>query len=224
MQSIGFSKRSATAEAAGTGRSREPAAADQHRADARAWSIGVWTVAPGSPSGAQGRERWRPVDTTTTRSIAAHSGANRYRRFRGGSDNLSEMRWIPSALIGMHGLIHLMGFAKGFGYVDLPQLTQPISRPWGLAWLAAAVLVTTSAAMLAQEVGAIGSPERLASRVPGGDPFGLGRRLGGDRRQPPPASDGGVRLADGRPAKLPRAVSPRRTCRSRTIGADADRH
>jgi len=58
------------------------------------------------------------------------------------------MRWIPSALIGMHGLIHLMGFAKGFGYADLPQLTQPISRPWGLAWLAAALLVTTSAAML----------------------------------------------------------------------------
>ena len=57
------------------------------------------------------------------------------------------MRWIPIALVGVHGLIHLMGFAKGFGYAALPQLTQPISRAWGLAWLAAALLVTTSAAM-----------------------------------------------------------------------------
>jgi hypothetical protein len=57
------------------------------------------------------------------------------------------MRWILSALMGVHGLIHLMGFAKSFGYAALPQLTQPISRAWGLAWLAAALLVTTSAVM-----------------------------------------------------------------------------
>jgi hypothetical protein len=42
------------------------------------------------------------------------------------------MRWVLIALIGVHGLIHLIGFAKGFGYADLPQLTQPISRAWGL--------------------------------------------------------------------------------------------
>ena len=58
------------------------------------------------------------------------------------------MRWILIALMGGHGLIHLMGFAKGFGYADLPQLTQPISRACGLAWLAAALLVTTSAAIM----------------------------------------------------------------------------
>jgi hypothetical protein len=58
------------------------------------------------------------------------------------------MRWIPIALIGVHGLIHLMGFAKGFGYADLPQLRQPISRSWGVEWLAAACLVTASAAMI----------------------------------------------------------------------------
>lgn len=27
------------------------------------------------------------------------------------------MRWILIALIGVHGLIHLMGFAKGFGWL-----------------------------------------------------------------------------------------------------------
>jgi hypothetical protein len=48
------------------------------------------------------------------------------------------MRWIPIALTGMHGLIHLMGFAKGFGYADLPQFTQPISRARGLVWLSPA--------------------------------------------------------------------------------------
>jgi hypothetical protein len=58
------------------------------------------------------------------------------------------MRWIAVVLLGMHGLIHLMGFAKGFGHAQLPQLSQPISRPWGLAWLAAACLVMTSSAML----------------------------------------------------------------------------
>lgn len=59
------------------------------------------------------------------------------------------MRWIPIVLIAVHGLLHMMGFAKAFGYADLPQLTQPISRPWGLVWLVAAGLVTASAAMLA---------------------------------------------------------------------------
>jgi hypothetical protein len=43
-----------------------------------------------------------------------------------------------------HGLIHLMGFAKAFGYARLPPLTQPISRPMGLMWLAAGFLVVAS--------------------------------------------------------------------------------
>lgn len=55
------------------------------------------------------------------------------------------MTWILAAIFGVHGLIHLMGFAKSFGYAELPQLTQPISRGWGVAWLLAAVLVTSSA-------------------------------------------------------------------------------
>jgi hypothetical protein len=47
----------------------------------------------------------------------------------------------------VHGVIHLMGFAKAFGYADLPQLTQPMSRAGGVAWLAGAALVLASAAM-----------------------------------------------------------------------------
>ncbi|MGE3189902.1 MAG: hypothetical protein AB7H88_17735 [Vicinamibacterales bacterium] len=47
-----------------------------------------------------------------------------------------------------HGLIHLMGAAKAFGLADLPALTQPISRPMGLAWLLASAMVLASAAAL----------------------------------------------------------------------------
>jgi hypothetical protein len=59
------------------------------------------------------------------------------------------MRWIVVAVLTVHGLIHVMGFLKAFGYVDLPQLSQPISRGVGLLWLAAGVLVITSVVLLA---------------------------------------------------------------------------
>ena len=55
--------------------------------------------------------------------------------------------WIVAGVLAVHGVIHLMGFAKAFGYAELPQLTQPISRAAGVAWLSAAALVIASAAM-----------------------------------------------------------------------------
>jgi hypothetical protein len=55
------------------------------------------------------------------------------------------VRWIVVVLLAVHGLIHLMGFAKAFGYAELPQLTQPVSREMGLMWLAAGLLVLASA-------------------------------------------------------------------------------
>ena len=58
------------------------------------------------------------------------------------------MRWIIAVLLAVHGLIHFMGFAKAFGYADLPQLTQAVSREMGLAWLAAGLLVVASAVVL----------------------------------------------------------------------------
>ncbi len=42
-----------------------------------------------------------------------------------------------------------MGFAKAFGYADLPQLSQPTTRGAGLAWLAAALFVAAAAALFA---------------------------------------------------------------------------
>lgn len=57
------------------------------------------------------------------------------------------MSWLLAVIIAIHGLIHLMGFAKAFGWAELPQLTLPISRAGGVAWLVAAVLVLASAVM-----------------------------------------------------------------------------
>lgn len=59
------------------------------------------------------------------------------------------IRTLFTAVVVMHGLIHLLGFFKAFGHAELPQLTQPISRPRGLLWLAAALLLLTTAATIA---------------------------------------------------------------------------
>jgi hypothetical protein len=49
-------------------------------------------------------------------------------------------------VLAVHGLIHVLGFAKAFGLADLPQLTQPIP-PWlGALWLLAALLFLATAA------------------------------------------------------------------------------
>ena len=53
------------------------------------------------------------------------------------------------ALLALHGLIHLMGFAKALGYAELPQLTEPISREWGVLWLLGSGLFVATAIMLA---------------------------------------------------------------------------
>jgi hypothetical protein len=78
------------------------------------------------------------------------------------------MRWALIGLITLHGLLHLMGFAKAFGYAELPQLTQPISREWGVLWLLAAGLVVVTAVTFA--VGArtywiVGGVALLVSQV-----------------------------------------------------------
>jgi hypothetical protein len=57
------------------------------------------------------------------------------------------MRYVFIALLVLHGAIHLMGFAKAFGLADMAQLTQPISRAWGLVWLGAAIAMVASAVL-----------------------------------------------------------------------------
>jgi hypothetical protein len=58
------------------------------------------------------------------------------------------IKMVFAAIIILHGLIHLMGFAKAFDYAALKQLSLPISKTTGLLWLLAAVLLCGSAALL----------------------------------------------------------------------------
>ena len=55
------------------------------------------------------------------------------------------LRIIFLLLITIHGLIHLMGFAKAFQYAEMKQLIIAISKPVGLMWLIATSLFITSA-------------------------------------------------------------------------------
>ena len=59
------------------------------------------------------------------------------------------IRAVFIIVISLHGLIHLLGFAKAFGYAQLPQLGQPISRSLGALWLLAALLLVATAAAFA---------------------------------------------------------------------------
>ena len=58
------------------------------------------------------------------------------------------IRIAVAALFVLHGLIHLLGFAKAFGYADLPLLGRSISEPAGVLWLTAALLCLAAAAAL----------------------------------------------------------------------------
>jgi hypothetical protein len=58
------------------------------------------------------------------------------------------MRIAAAFLFVLHGLIHLFGFAKAFGYGNLPELGESITAPVGVLWLAAASLCLAAAAAL----------------------------------------------------------------------------
>lgn len=49
-------------------------------------------------------------------------------------------RILVIIIIGLHGLIHLMGFVKAFNLAEIKGLTQSISRPLGLFWFSAFLL------------------------------------------------------------------------------------
>jgi hypothetical protein len=57
-------------------------------------------------------------------------------------------------IVLIHGLIHLMGFAKAFNYAEISQLTQPISKPIGAGWgLAALLFIITAILFLMKKDG-----------------------------------------------------------------------
>lgn len=51
------------------------------------------------------------------------------------------MKFIIALVIILHGLIHLMGFAKAFQLAEMNQLTRFISKPMGTLWLIASLLL-----------------------------------------------------------------------------------
>ena len=57
------------------------------------------------------------------------------------------MRWAIAVLMLLHGLIHLMGAAKGFGLADLRALAEPISTRAGILWLTASLAMAAAAVL-----------------------------------------------------------------------------
>jgi len=55
-------------------------------------------------------------------------------------------------VVVLHGLIHLLGAAKGLGWADVAALKQPIGTVAGLGWLTSAALLLLTAALAARHV------------------------------------------------------------------------
>lgn len=63
------------------------------------------------------------------------------------------VRWVVVVVVAGHGLIHLLGVAKGLGWADVPQLKGSIGVGGAVLWLFATVFVLVSALLIA-----IGAP------------------------------------------------------------------
>lgn len=57
------------------------------------------------------------------------------------------LRFIFAFIVLIHGAIHLMGFAKAYGFGVFPQLTKEISKPAGALWLVSALMLVTTGAL-----------------------------------------------------------------------------
>jgi hypothetical protein len=58
------------------------------------------------------------------------------------------MKIALALVLFLHGLIHLLGFVKAFALAPVPQLQGHISRPAGIFWLLAALLLVGSGVLL----------------------------------------------------------------------------
>jgi len=64
------------------------------------------------------------------------------------------MKIFLIVIIVIHGLIHLMGFAKAYNLAELSQLTKPISHVSGIMWLVSAMLFLAALTMLLLKIDA----------------------------------------------------------------------
>lgn len=76
-------------------------------------------------------------------------------------------RWFLVGLVSVHGLIHLLGVAKGFGLAEVAALRTPIGPAMAWVWLLAAALMVATAVGLALGRGwwLVGPLAVLASQV-----------------------------------------------------------
>jgi hypothetical protein len=58
------------------------------------------------------------------------------------------MRTALAIIIGIHGIIHLFGFLKAFGFVEFNAISLPISKTLGIFWLLAFVLFAFATVLL----------------------------------------------------------------------------
>ena len=61
----------------------------------------------------------------------------------------SPLRLVVGAVVVLHGLLHLLGGVKGFGWSTVSSLSQPIGRMTGAIWLVVAVVVVLAGLLLA---------------------------------------------------------------------------
>jgi hypothetical protein len=61
-------------------------------------------------------------------------------------------RWIVAALVVAHGLIHVLGAAKGLGWFDVSALQRPVTFGLGIAWLLTGALVIGAGLLLARSI------------------------------------------------------------------------
>ena len=59
------------------------------------------------------------------------------------------VRWLIVVVVWGHGLIHLLGAAKGLGWAEVAALPEPISPALGFAWLTAAATGVSTGILLA---------------------------------------------------------------------------
>ena len=58
------------------------------------------------------------------------------------------IRWGVAVVVVLHGLIHLLGAAKGLGWADVSELKEPISPVMGAVWLGVGALVVLAGILL----------------------------------------------------------------------------
>ncbi|MBK7867091.1 MAG: hypothetical protein IPJ75_08940 [Ignavibacteriales bacterium] len=61
------------------------------------------------------------------------------------------LKYLLTAILIIHGLIHLMGFMKAFGFSEVPQITEQIGKLQGVLWLSVTILFVLSSILYVTE-------------------------------------------------------------------------